>query len=172
MPLCKKCSERIPCELLIDGKTRHLAHRKYCLKCNPFGKRLFTGPRPDTEKWGEVQKHDRSGRSDHQIQCITCGRSFYWRGSIRNLECSTCRSKKARRHMKEKAVSTLGGKCSKCGYSRCLKALVFHHLDPKTKEFNLSWALSHSWSTVERELRKCILLCRNCHAEEHSDLEE
>jgi hypothetical protein len=28
----------------------------------------------------------------------------------------------------------------------------------------------HSWGTVLKELRKCVLLCANCHAEAHADI--
>lgn len=66
-------------------------------------------------------------------------------------------------------IERLGGKCSRCGYNTNLSALHFHHIDSSTKEFGLdSRALSnHSMKILEKELDKCILLCSNCHAEEH-----
>ena len=74
---------------------------------------------------------------------------------------------KERRIRKEKLVKMLGGKCVKCGYKKSLVALSFHHLDPKTKLFDLSHNgnLLHSWDEVVREAKKCELLCLNCHAE-------
>lgn len=72
-----------------------------------------------------------------------------------------------RREIKIKAVELLGGKCSVCGYSKCVRALHFHHM--KDKLFGLSSkGITRSWNQVQKELEKCILLCANCHSELHS----
>jgi len=68
---------------------------------------------------------------------------------------------------KEKAVEYMGGKCQDCGYSKCIAALEFHHLDPSTKEANWNKIRLWEWSRVEAELDKCVLLCSNCHRERH-----
>ena len=39
--------------------------------------------------------------------------------------------------MKLQAIKLLGGKCSICGYDRCVDALEFHHENPEIKEFKL-----------------------------------
>ena len=65
-----------------------------------------------------------------------------------------------------------GGKCEKCGYDKCMRALEFHHLNPNEKDFGLSKNLSKSISALKAEADKCILLCSNCHAEEHQRLYE
>jgi hypothetical protein len=70
--------------------------------------------------------------------------------------------------LKEQAVAYLGGKCRCCGYDRCLAALDFHHRDPREKDLEISAAAS--WDAIEPELRKCILLCSNCHRETHAGL--
>lgn len=54
-----------------------------------------------------------------------------------------------------------------CGYSKCIEALEFHHLDPTEKEFEISDR--RSWEALTAELDKCILLCANCHREYHSE---
>jgi predicted HNH restriction endonuclease len=66
------------------------------------------------------------------------------------------------------AVKQLGKKCSKCGYDKNSAALQFHHIDPKTKSFNFGNVANKSWKSISSELDKCILLCANCHAIEHS----
>lgn len=59
------------------------------------------------------------------------------------------------------------------GCSRCPEAtpccLDFHHLDPAEKRFPLAEAATRcvSLATLKKELDKCILLCKNCHAKEH-----
>lgn len=58
-----------------------------------------------------------------------------------------------------------------CGYSRDIHALDFHHLDESTKKFGLSdRGMTRSWKKTEIEVKKCALLCANCHREVHSGL--
>ena len=61
-------------------------------------------------------------------------------------------------------------KCQRCGYSKCFAALDFHHLDPKEKEYQIGdfFRSRRNKSIVINELNKCVLLCANCHREEHS----
>jgi predicted HNH restriction endonuclease len=73
-----------------------------------------------------------------------------------------------RRVLRERAVALLGGKCQICGYDRCPAAMDFHHLDPSEKDFSISE--STDWDNIERELKKCVLLCATCHREVHDGL--
>ena len=66
-------------------------------------------------------------------------------------------------------VQLSGGKCSLCGYDRCLAALEFHHIDPTTKEYQLSSGNCHSLEKDIEELHKCLLVCANCHREIHQE---
>jgi len=65
-----------------------------------------------------------------------------------------------------RAVLYLGGKCSKCDLDDTV-CLEFHHIDPKLKTYQIAKILHYNWNTIERELDKCELLCRNCHIEEY-----
>lgn len=60
-----------------------------------------------------------------------------------------------------KLVSYMGGKCEKCGSK---KYLEFDHINPKTKSFTITsfWNPSQT-EKVLKELKKCQLLCFNCH---------
>lgn len=66
-------------------------------------------------------------------------------------------------------VQERGGKCEKCGYFGNIGALEFHHLDPNEKDFQLDVRkLSNTkLETLREEFSKCIMLCANCHREEH-----
>ena len=55
---------------------------------------------------------------------------------------------------------------------KCQRALEFHHLDPNVKDFGISSILTKSFTSLVEESDKCILLCSNCHAEEHQRLYE
>jgi hypothetical protein len=48
-----------------------------------------------------------------------------------------------------------------------MAALDFHHKDPAKKDPN--WRLMRNWTfeRIKDELEKCLLVCRNCHAEIH-----
>ncbi len=72
--------------------------------------------------------------------------------------------RKARKNRKQLLIDYLGGKCARCGYHICIEALDFHHIDPIQKDFSIS----QKWATFDRcieEVKKCILLCANCHRE-------
>jgi len=76
-----------------------------------------------------------------------------------------------RQELRKKIVNVLGGKCIFCGYSSYVGALNAHHIDPSTKTFGLSnKGLCRSWAKILSELKKCVLLCSNCHAEIHAGL--
>lgn len=71
---------------------------------------------------------------------------------------------------KSDIIKRFGGQCSICGYNRNLSALTFHHKDPSKKTFKLDIrSLSNrTFSKIENELKKCVLVCHNCHAEIHN----
>ncbi len=57
---------------------------------------------------------------------------------------------------------------SHCGEARAV-CLDFHHRDPDTKKFALSDAETRSIANIDREIKKCILVCANCHRVIHAD---
>ena len=62
--------------------------------------------------------------------------------------------------------------CQLCGYRRCAEALTFHHLDPSTKEGNVGEMVGANlgFARIKTEMRKCVILCHNCHAEVHAGI--
>lgn len=75
-----------------------------------------------------------------------------------------------RKRTKERIAASLGGKCVVCDYDRCTDSLDCHHVDPTEKESGISKFKTNpaQWSKIVEELRKCVLLCRNCHGELHA----
>lgn len=59
-------------------------------------------------------------------------------------------------------------KCQNCheNHPACLE---FHHLDPTQKETTISLATCNGWSKerILEEMKKCIVLCSNCHGKLH-----
>ena len=118
-------------------------------------------------------------------QCEICGQQFdiLDRGWTRKFcyECSPHEDENMthsqavtikRQAIKKMLIAYAGGKCQKCGYDKCSRALEFHHLDPNEKDFGISKTLTKNIQALKAEVDKCILLCSNCHAEEHQRLYE
>ena len=79
-----------------------------------------------------------------------------------------------RRRSKERIVAAMGGCCQICGYRKCTSALALHHIDPSQKDFSFGRMRAHpkAWIKIVVELRKCVLLCHNCHSELHDGVVE
>jgi len=109
------------------------------------------------------------GSREMVSRCQRHGETSFVREGRGYFRCKRCRVEATvrRRHrLKRILVEEAGGKCILCGYSRCVRALEFHHLDPKTKEFPLAHSgRTRSIAKLRAEASKCALLCANCHAE-------
>lgn len=72
-----------------------------------------------------------------------------------------------RKRTKIRIVQAMGGCCVCCGYNKHPEVLQLHHLNPDEKEFELSSLRANpkKWTKIVEELRKCVLLCANCHTE-------
>lgn len=132
-----KCGVVIGNRTLIDGRVVNTQRRKFCFACSPFGS-------------GNGQKIGRPSR----------GRRRLSKAEQRDYQ------RKMRRERKARLVAMFGGKCSVCDYSKCIRALEFHHKDKSGKTFNLSvLGYTCSWKRLVDEAAKCVLVCANCHRE-------
>ena len=96
-------------------------------------------------------------------------RKSYYRTSGKRNEYLINRRRKLAQERNE-LILTLNLKCERCGFDHPA-ALDFHHIDPKNKLKNVS---TLKWSgcsneTFLNEIKKCIVLCANCHRIEHSE---
>lgn len=74
-----------------------------------------------------------------------------------------------RRRRKLNLIKVCGNQCNICGYDKNVSALEFHHIDPKQKEYSVAaQGTCHDLSKDLDEVKKCILVCANCHREIHS----
>lgn len=117
---------------------------------------------------------------DKMKRCSKCGieknyyKDFSSNGSSTRSVCKKCEAERARQHYQEgqKILQSLKDKCSKCGYDKNPAALEFHHID-NNKEAIVSKLFQHyvspkSLEKIQEEIKKCIILCANCHREEHN----
>jgi hypothetical protein len=77
------------------------------------------------------------------------------------------RMRKWRLNAKQILVEQKGGKCSKCGYNKCIGALDFHHPEGEEKKDRSILMNVRSLEKVIEDAEPLILLCANCHREEH-----
>jgi hypothetical protein len=151
MKTCLICGNQIKARVVIDGKVVNTQRRKYCYDCSPFGSgnnKLLKG-----NKTKEEVEEILSRRKDKRLNRAKSP------AFIKN-------QKKVRKERKAALILMLGGKCSRCGYDRCFRALEFHHIDENGKSFSLSvLGYTCSWERLTDEAKKCILLCANCHRE-------
>ena len=113
--------------------------------------------------------------------CTKCGRElpldqFNWRDKAkgtRRADCKQCHSgyMKAQYQEKKETIQDIKAelKCQKCGYDKCAEALDFHHINPEEKEDRIARMISNNYSLdkIKEEMKKCIVLCSNCHREFH-----
>lgn len=166
MPICKKCGDKFASRITINGKQSNICNRKYCLKCSPFN--CHNTRKLEIPIDSVIAKRKSRHLNKPIRKCVVCGNLKPI--PLTNAKCSNCRSFERRMQQKEKAILILGGKCKICGYDKCIKALDFHHINPKDKKFNISLKLGYPWSEIEAEIKKCVLLCNRCHSEVHEGI--
>lgn len=113
--------------------------------------------------------------------CSKCGRElplsqFNWRNKTkgtRRADCKQCHCNYMKQKYQEKKETIqdikLVLKCQKCGYNRCSEALEFHHINLQEKDDGIARMISNNYTLdkVKEEMKKCVILCANCHREFH-----
>lgn len=129
--------------------------------------------------------------------CSKCKRelpldNFRWKVKSqgkKHSQCKECQSKSEKKHYRENIERQQAVReranfqkqanveyveyrkecgCQKCGEKRKF-ALDFHHINPEEKEDKIAQMISNNYSLdrVKEEMKKCIVLCANCHREFH-----
>jgi len=112
----------------------------------------------------------QTGVPEYRCRCIKCFKKYLSRLKKRTKPQRNKSLQKMWLRRKTECVDLLGGQCIKCGYDKSLYALTFHHRIPKEKVIEISVAIrnySFKHKILQNELKKCDLLCFNCHMELH-----
>lgn len=117
---------------------------------------------------------DQRANNCPEKECLICGKKFKPKTAAANqrsccYDCMPDGVQLLRGDFLAKIKQQRGGKCERCGYDTCIKALEFHHLDPSQKDFTISNDHFKLKEAVE-ESKKCILICANCHRELHDGM--
>lgn len=127
-------------------------------------------PKCDTEKPEDAFQPSRWGKPGQYCRFCSQGADAKYRMSGRGRYARRRSHRKAwtRRKTAVKplldAIKLAVG-CVDCGYDRHAEALDFDHLPGTRKLFNIgAWAgLSVGWDEIFAELKKCEVVCANCH---------
>ena len=80
-----------------------------------------------------------------------------------------------RKVIRHRIVESFGSKCICCGNSFEDCCYDVHHINPEEKELTLSrgnFNGAKSWLRIRDELKKCVLVCANCHRLIHAGIIE
>lgn len=128
--------------------------RKTCRKCSARNREEARRFRATMSKQGRCQGCGRRARKG-KTSCVKC--------QDVNTRNAVSRYQKA----KTKAVILFGGRCARCRLRFPDCVFDFHHEDPGAKESAIVSLLAGSWERCLKELKKCVMLCANCHRIQH-----
>jgi hypothetical protein len=97
--------------------------------------------------------------------CVECGKPTLSKGGA--LRCSSHYKKYKKKNLKEELIQELGGKCNMCHGVFESAVYDFHHLSDKKDSISDMFDKS-SEQAIREEVKKCILLCANCHRTTHA----
>ena len=70
---------------------------------------------------------------------------------------------------KSNLIKVFHSKCCICGFDKFQEALEFHHVNPEEKSFGLTTqTTTKALSAQLEEMKKCVLVCANCHRGIHN----
>ncbi len=120
---------------------------KVCCKCN------VSKPLSEFHKIGSYKRADGTKGQSYRPDCKICANA-HWKHRVEEIF--------------EK--SGVVWKCTKCGYDKCKSALDLHHLDPLEKDVHVSSMWTYTETRILAEIKKCVVLCANCHREVHAGI--
>lgn len=149
---CDKCGEtkRLADFAIIRRKLRAANPKRYSRKCKECSRA------PSATEVDPNFKPDRVNKAPVKKRSLTERRAY-----------SAEYQRKARRAVRIKAMEYLADKgCCECG-ERDPRVLEFDHIKPADKKHDICTLLGsgYSWAseTLRGEIRKCRVLCANCH---------
>lgn len=105
-------------------------------------------------------------------KCSHCGeddpQKFYGHKKTICGQCHNEYTMKLGKQKRQYAVDKLGGKCVSCGFNKWIVSLDIHHLEPSIKDSKFAQMRGWSLERIDKEIKNCVLLCRNCHAALHA----
>ena len=175
--VCSKCGKELPMTDEYFYKKGD-KYRSECKEChNKYHKKYCEAHkdqiRESKRKYYETHKdkeyeRKKKFRETHKEEQNQCRRNYYARvKDTPEFKEKAKQKSRYRQRIKNEFLAKWRRPCQKCGEQR-LYLIQFHHIDPATKEFNISTSVGNKKTEIcEEEVKKCVCLCSNCHDEFH-----
>lgn len=120
-------------------------------------------------KRGRRGKHPKDFETPRRCKCgETDPAKFYGNKKTVCAKCHNIYTLEKGRENRKKSVEYLGGECTCCGWNKFISGFDIHHLNPEEKDVAFSSMRAWCWERTKKELDKCVLLCKCCHAGVHN----
>lgn len=132
---------------------------KFCSKCN---------------RDLPISQFSKKSGETLQSRCKDCFKAYVAVHYIKNKDKYKAKAHKFNKVYIARNLEYINNYKSSRGCLRCQEkdaiALDLHHLDPKTKDGDVSNLArnSISISSLNKELEKCVVICSNCHRKFHA----
>jgi len=97
-------------------------------------------------------------------ESLTAQQRWYYKNRDHRIETKEQRRQELKRWFYELKRDEC--ECRQCGESRP-SALDFHHRDKKTKDVSAMVNDGYGKDRIRAEIKRCVVLCSNCHRKEH-----
>lgn len=168
---CKRCHITKPLDEFYTKRANRDNHDSYCKECCRKKAQYYRDNFPE-----RIKRSSAKTRAKHREIIRERNREFYARtkndpahieARRRSYEKGKEKWQKADREKRKALNKKWKSPCIKCGESR-LYLIHFHHIDPATKEFCIGAEIVvRKEDVIEKEIKKCVCLCSNCHDEFH-----
>lgn len=122
------------------------------------------------EKQLKSFRRDKNQKDGYQSRCKLCASQRIRSAYIQKYSTIVNKRNKSRHEERKKQIYKYKSEhpCERCGEMdpRCLD---FHHKDKAQKSFGVSGNHQRNWNKILEEIKKCEVLCANCHRKEHGE---
>lgn len=116
-------------------------------------------------------RRDKSKHGGYAARCKECARVAI---KSQYSQKYSDAARESSRNRREEAMCLIASykqdaSCIFCGEDE-VSCLEFHHTDPTTKEFTIGQSAMLSKKRIVAEIKKCVILCCNCHRKLHAGM--
>jgi hypothetical protein len=169
---CKECGQEKLLEDFAKDKRKINGRTNTCKECTnrEVNQRKHRGINSSKRRYTAVAV-------DGKKRCKNCGDKKLLEEFVKSSSgklgysnicrfCNNAKKKQDQSNFYGRVALFLGGRCKYCGLETpWYEIYECHHENPEEKEYNISGLRHKDWDTVVvPELRKCILVCANCHS--------
>lgn len=153
MKVCSKCGEEKSVEEFNKNSAKKDGLCLYCKACI----RLYTLEHKDAK---------RQYNLEHKEELANKKKVWYQKNKdIINKKETGYKRKKRQEYYDRINLIKSNQPCISCGIIYPSYCMDFDHLPPFQKNFIISYGYKYDWDEVIEEIKKCELICRNCHLE-------